>query len=63
MGRGIAVTCAAAGFEVLVPDRTAELTRRCLVEISEDLDRDIPKWSRTDRRRSDPWVAFERSRF
>ena len=48
MGRGIAVTCAAANFEVLVADRTAELAARCLVEIGEDLDRDIAKWRRTE---------------
>jgi 3-hydroxyacyl-CoA dehydrogenase len=48
MGRGITVTCAAGGFEVLVTDRTAELTRRCLIEMSEDLDRDIAKWRRTE---------------
>jgi len=48
MGRGIAVTCAAAGFEVLVADRTPELTKLSLAEISEDLDRDIAKWRRTE---------------
>ena len=48
MGRGIAVACAAANFEVLVADRTAELAARCLVEIGEDLDRDIAKWRRTE---------------
>jgi 3-hydroxybutyryl-CoA dehydrogenase len=48
MGRGIAVTCAAAGFEVLVADRTPELTKRSLAEINEDLDRDIAKWRRTE---------------
>ena len=48
MGRGIAVACAAANFEVLVADQTAELAARCLVEIGEDLDRDIAKWRRTE---------------
>jgi len=48
MGRGIAVTCAAAGFDVRITDRSAELTAQCLVEIGEDLDRDIAKWRRTE---------------
>jgi 3-hydroxybutyryl-CoA dehydrogenase len=48
MGRGIAVTCATAGFEVRITDRTTELTTQCLVEISEELDRDIAKWRRTE---------------
>lgn len=47
MGQGIAITCAAAGLDVLVCDRTRELADAALEGISEDLDRDIAKWRRT----------------
>ena len=48
MGQGIAVTCAAAGLDVLVSERSAEDGARALAEIAEGLDRDIAKWRRTE---------------
>lgn len=48
MGQGIAVTCAAAGLDVLLRERSAELAARSLASINEDLDRDIAKWRRTE---------------
>jgi 3-hydroxybutyryl-CoA dehydrogenase len=59
MGRGIAVACAAAGFEVLIVDRTPEMTGRSLTEIGEELDQDIAKWRRTE---SEKKVALGRLR-
>jgi 3-hydroxybutyryl-CoA dehydrogenase len=47
MGQGIAVTCAGAGLDVLLVDRTVELARRGIDGIDEELDRDIAKWRRT----------------
>ena len=47
MGQGIAITCAAAGLDVLLHDRSPELTRAALDCIGETLDRDIAKWRRT----------------
>jgi 3-hydroxybutyryl-CoA dehydrogenase len=48
MGQGIAVTCAAAGLDVLLRERTPELGQSALHAIGEELDRDIAKWRRTD---------------
>lgn len=48
MGQGIAVTCAGAGLDVLLRERTAEATTRALDEIGETLERDIAKWQRTE---------------
>jgi 3-hydroxybutyryl-CoA dehydrogenase len=47
MGQGIAITCAAAGLDVLLHDRTPELTATALSCVGEALDRDIAKWRRT----------------
>jgi 3-hydroxybutyryl-CoA dehydrogenase len=47
MGQGIAITCAAAALDVLLHDRTDELTATALEGIGEALDRDIAKWRRT----------------
>ena len=47
MGQGIAITCAAAGLDVLLRERSAEAAQRALAEIAESLDRDIARWSRT----------------
>jgi 3-hydroxybutyryl-CoA dehydrogenase len=47
MGQGIAITCAAAGLDVLLHDRTDELTAAALEAVGEALDRDIAKWRRT----------------
>jgi 3-hydroxybutyryl-CoA dehydrogenase len=46
-GQGIAITCAAAGIDVLVHDRTPEQTAAALGQIADTLDRDIAKWRRT----------------
>lgn len=48
MGQGIAIACAAAGLDVLLHDRSHELTAAALACVSETLDRDIAKWRRTD---------------
>lgn len=48
MGQGIAITCAAAGLDVLLCDRSAELGQAALQGIAEELDRDIAKWRRTE---------------
>lgn len=48
MGQGIAVTCAAAGLDVLLRERTPELGAHSVAAIAEDLDRDIAKWRRTE---------------
>ena len=48
MGQGIAVTCAAAGLDVLIAEQSAEVAKRCHEAIGEDLDRDIAKWRRTE---------------
>ena len=47
MGQGIAITCAAAGLDVLLHDRSRELTAAAIACIGETLDRDIAKWRRT----------------
>ena len=44
MGQGIAITCAAAGLDVLLNDRSRELTAAALESMGETLDRDIAKW-------------------
>jgi 3-hydroxybutyryl-CoA dehydrogenase len=48
MGQGIAITCAAAGLDVLLRDRSAADAQRALREIGEVLDADIAKWRRTE---------------
>ena len=47
MGQGIAITCAAAGLDVLLHDRSHDLTAAAVLAIGETLDRDIAKWRRT----------------
>jgi 3-hydroxybutyryl-CoA dehydrogenase len=48
MGQGIAITCAAAGLDVLLRERSPELAARSLEEIGAALARDIAKWGRTE---------------
>ncbi|HET7291578.1 MAG TPA: 3-hydroxyacyl-CoA dehydrogenase NAD-binding domain-containing protein [Vicinamibacteria bacterium] len=48
MGQGIAIACAASGLDVLLCEKSAELAARSLVDIGEELDRDIAKWRRTE---------------
>jgi len=48
MGQGIAITCAAAGLDVLLHERAPEIAQRALDEMSEALERDIAKWRRTE---------------
>jgi 3-hydroxybutyryl-CoA dehydrogenase len=48
MGQGIAITCAAAGLDVLLRERDPELAAQAREAISELLDRDIAKWRRTE---------------
>jgi 3-hydroxybutyryl-CoA dehydrogenase len=48
MGQGIAITCAAAGLDVLLREQTPELGLRALAEIDAALERDIAKWRRTE---------------
>jgi len=48
MGQGIAVTCAAAGLDVLLLEKTPELARNSVREIGQALERDIAKWRRTE---------------
>jgi 3-hydroxybutyryl-CoA dehydrogenase len=48
MGQGIAITCAAAGLDVLLRERSPELAARALEEIGHALDKDIAKWRRTE---------------
>jgi 3-hydroxybutyryl-CoA dehydrogenase len=47
MGQGIAVTCAGAGLDVLLKERTPGMGDRAMTEIADSLDRDIARWSRT----------------
>lgn len=47
MGQGIAITCAAAGLDVLLHDRSHDLTAAAVLAMGETLDRDIAKWRRT----------------
>ena len=48
MGQGIAITCAAAGLDVLLLEKTTELAGRSVSEIGQTLERDIAKWRRTE---------------
>jgi 3-hydroxybutyryl-CoA dehydrogenase len=48
MGQGIAVTCAAAGLDVLLRERTAETATRALEEIGTTLEGEIARWRRTE---------------
>jgi len=48
MGQGIAITCASAGLDVLLREKTPELAARSLEEIGHALERDIAKWRRTE---------------
>jgi 3-hydroxybutyryl-CoA dehydrogenase len=47
MGKGIATTCAGAGFDVLLVDRAVDVAAHAVEAISEELDRDIAKWRHT----------------
>jgi 3-hydroxybutyryl-CoA dehydrogenase len=48
MGQGIAIACAAASLDVLLCEKSPQLSARALEEIGEELDRDIAKWRRTE---------------
>jgi 3-hydroxybutyryl-CoA dehydrogenase len=48
MGQGVAITCAAAGLDVLLRERSPELATRSVQEVSHNLDKDIAKWRRTE---------------
>jgi 3-hydroxybutyryl-CoA dehydrogenase len=48
MGQGIAITCAAAGLDVLLKDRTEEQVLAALQEITHTLEGDIARWRRTE---------------
>lgn len=48
MGQGIAITCAAAGLDVLLCEKSPELGAAAIAAIGEELDRDIAKWRRTE---------------
>jgi len=48
MGQGVAITCAAAGLDVLLQERTPELGAHAVEEIAHALDRDIARWRRTE---------------
>ena len=48
MGQGVAITCAAAGLDVLLRERSPEQAVRSIQEIDHALDRDIAKWRRTE---------------
>jgi len=48
MGQGIAIACGAAGLDVLLYEKTADLARVSLDGIAESLERDIAKWRRTE---------------
>src|SRR5687767_15006783 len=48
MGQGIAITCAAAGLDVLLHDQSHDATAHAVECIGESLDRDIAKWRRTE---------------
>ena len=48
MGQGIAITCAGAGLDVLLKERTAGAGTKALGQIAAYLDREIARWSRTE---------------
>jgi 3-hydroxybutyryl-CoA dehydrogenase len=48
MGQGVAITCAAAGLDVLLRERSPEQAARSVEEIAHTLDKDIAKWRRTE---------------
>jgi 3-hydroxybutyryl-CoA dehydrogenase len=48
MGQGIAITCAAAGLDVLLLEKTADLAKHSVAEVAQALERDIAKWRRTE---------------
>jgi 3-hydroxybutyryl-CoA dehydrogenase len=48
MGQGIAITCAAAGLDVLLHDLSHGLGATAIASIGETLGHDIAKWRRTD---------------
>jgi 3-hydroxybutyryl-CoA dehydrogenase len=48
MGQGIAITCGAAGLDVILYEKTPEQARASVDGIGEALDRDIAKWRRTE---------------
>jgi len=47
MGQGIAISCAGAGLDVLLKERSPEMSAAALAEIGASLDADIAKWRRT----------------
>lgn len=47
MGQGIAISCAGAGLDVLLKERSPEMSAAALAEIGVSLDADIAKWRRT----------------
>lgn len=47
MGQGIAISCAGAGLDVLLKERSPEMSASALAEIGASLDADIAKWRRT----------------
>lgn len=48
MGQGIAITCGAAGLDVLLREKTPALAAQSVAEIASALERDISKWRRTE---------------
>jgi 3-hydroxybutyryl-CoA dehydrogenase len=48
MGQGLAITCAAAGLDVLLRERSPEEAAHSVQEIAHTLDKDIAKWRRTE---------------
>jgi 3-hydroxybutyryl-CoA dehydrogenase len=48
MGQGIAITCGAAGLDVILYEKTPAEARASVDGIGEALDRDIAKWRRTE---------------
>jgi 3-hydroxybutyryl-CoA dehydrogenase len=48
MGQGIAMSCAAAGLDVLIAETSEAAGQRCLEEVARELDHDIAKWRRTE---------------
>lgn len=48
IGQGVAITCAAAGLDVLVLEKTPAHAQDALDEIAASLSQDIAKWRRTE---------------
>jgi 3-hydroxybutyryl-CoA dehydrogenase len=47
-GKGIAISCAGAGLDVLLREKSLELGQQSLAEIGQSLSQDIAKWRRTE---------------